>query len=303
MKIKDYVYKILQILGVWCLLATAIHAQTVEPVPFERPNVMAFHLTSQFVDQVMLIEVALPFSYSFQDKSKIYPVMYFVDGLRHFPLISSNNIQLSFGDEVISPPMIPEVISVGIDFVVPFEQIEYQRLTYFTPTEAIDEDYGSIGGKADQFLDFMRYELKPFIDWKFHTDTTQELFAGHSLGGLLSLYALFTQSDIFEKFIAASPSNYWDDEVIYDFEEAYYANNPSQREYLFMSVGSREDPWGITMDYVKRLGRQINDHNYKNLAFKKKVFWGHNHGSVVVNAYARGARFVFRNLLKNSKRR
>ena len=265
-------------------------AQTVEVVPFERPNVIAFQLTSEYVEHVMLVEVALPISYS---AGNTYPVMYFTDGLIHFPLLTSSNFLLSLGDETFSPAWIPEVISVGIDFVVPLDELDRTRLEYFTPTETVDEDFGLIGGGADRFLDFMRYELKPFIDATFQADTEQELFAGHSLGGLLSLYTLFTQPDLFEKFIAASPSAYWDEEVIYDFEQAYFASGPTELETLYMTVGTAEDPFGITLDYVLRLARQIRNHQYPNMTFGRRAFRGHNHSSVVAPAYASGARFVF----------
>lgn len=287
----DIYYSFLAICTTLMLQVAPAFALSVEPVAFERPNVLAFHLQSQILEQPMLVEVMLPLSYG-SDASRNYPVMYVVDGLMNFPLVSTSNLNQGLSYD---PPM-PEVITVGIDFIETDSVRDFKRAEYFTPVESEDEDYGRVGGKADQYIDFLNHELKQFIHATFTVDTEREVLGGHSLAGLLSLYTLFTKPDSFDAYIAASPSIYWADEAIFDIEKNYVDEEASSKAVLFMSVGTAEDPWGITLDYVSRMAERIKERSYHCKKFKMKKFRRENHSSVIGPAFKEGGRFVFRKL-------
>jgi hypothetical protein len=68
-----------------------------------------------------------------------------------------------------------------------------------------------------------------------------------------------------------------------------------------MGIGSHEDPWGITLDYFRRLARQINRHDYENLSLRKKIFRGDNHTSVIAPAYEKGARISFQEVRESAR--
>lgn len=271
--------------------APAAFAQSVEEVPFSRPNVVSFHLQSQILGQAMLVEIMLPLSYG-MDATRTYPTMYITDSLTNFPIVSTGNLMQGLS---YNPPM-PEVITVGVDFIEIDGVRDFKRADYYTPVEINDEDFGLVGGKANQYIDFLKYELQPFIQSAFAVDTEKEVFGGHSLGGLLSLYVLFTQPDLFDGYVAASPSVYWGDEVIFDYERDYSLAHADNKTALFMSVGTVEDPFGITLDYVNRLADRICDRTYPAMKFRMKRFRGENHNSVIAPAFAKGGRFVYRKL-------
>ena len=282
----------LPILAIMVLAAgPAAFAQSVENVPFSRPNVVSFHLHSQILGQAMLVEIMLPLSYG-TDATRTYPTMYITDSLTNFPIVSTGNLMQGLSYD---PPM-PEVITVGVDFIEIDGVRDFKRADYYTPVETIDEDFGPVGGKADQYIDFLNYELKPFIQSAFAVDTGKEVFGGHSLGGLLSLYVLFTQPDLFDGYVAASPSVYWANEVIFDYERNFSLTHGDTRTALFMSVGTAEDPFGITLDYVNRMADRLCDQAYPTMKFRMKRFRGENHNSVIAPAFARGGRFVYRKL-------
>lgn len=285
-----YIFVLLLSIG---LLGTTepTNAQSVEPVSFARPNVVSFHLHSQILGQPMLVEIMLPLSYG-SDSERTYPVMYITDGLVTFPLLGVSNLLQGISYD----PAIPEVITVGVDFIEIDSVRDFKRLDYYTPVQDEDEEFGLVGGKADQYIDFLNYELKPFIQAAFAVDTDREIFGGHSMGGLLSLYMLFTQPDSFDAYIAASPSIYWGNEVIFNYERDYFLSHPVTPTALFMSVGRAEDPWGVALDYVGRMAKKIRRRPYPAMAFKMKRFAGENHTSVIAPAFAKGARFVFRHV-------
>jgi len=66
-----------------------------------------------------------------------------------------------------------------------------------------------LSGGAANFLSFINYELIPYVDKSYSTDTAKRTLMGHSLGGYFTLYALscnWRSKGSFNRYIAASPS-------------------------------------------------------------------------------------------------
>ena len=102
--------------------------------------------------------------------------------------------------------LIPETIVINI------ETYEYG---YLTPT-SVERDLS--WGKADQFLQFFKEDLFPFIDSTYRTVPYRLLYSG-AIGGVLPVYAILAKPDIFNAGIAAIP---W---IIYDNENRYMINS------------------------------------------------------------------------------
>ncbi|WP_233568075.1 alpha/beta hydrolase [Cohnella faecalis] len=64
-------------------------------------------------------------------------------------------------------------------------------------------------GGADRFLDFLEFELFPFVGTRFEVDSARQTIFGHSLGGLFVLHALFARTGLFANYAAGSPSIWW----------------------------------------------------------------------------------------------
>ncbi|MEX1187785.1 MAG: alpha/beta hydrolase-fold protein [Bacteroidia bacterium] len=81
-----------------------------------------------------------------------------------------------------------------------------QRIDEYCPW--VNTAYG--GGEGDEYVDFIRNTLKPFVDSQYRTltDASSTGIAGSSLGGLISMYAAAKYPDTFGKAGIFSPA-YW----------------------------------------------------------------------------------------------
>ncbi len=150
------------------------------------------------------IYVYLPPNFSFSYGTR-YPVLYMHDGQNLFDPSRSTFGQTWEMEEtlndLISRKLIPPIIVVGIDNT-PDRTQEYTHVL---------EPSRSIGGSANEYLDFIVYDLKPYIDKVFPTAKGRKTtgIMGSSLGGLVSLYAGAIHQDTFGLIGAMSPSVWW----------------------------------------------------------------------------------------------
>ena len=154
------------------------------------------------------------------------------------------------------------------------------------------EGMGENGG-ADKFLDFMKTELFPFIEKNYRAESDNRTIMGCSLGGLITLYTLFTHSDMFTGYVAASPSL----PSLSKYEEAFSKKQLTKPVRVYMTVGDVE---GRTPDF-ERFAGSMKSKNYKNVQVRSKVLENTGHSGTKSETYTRGLQFVFeRNQLKLS---
>ncbi|WP_167607814.1 alpha/beta hydrolase-fold protein [Maribellus sediminis] len=146
--------------------------------------------------------VHLPVNY--EKSADNYPVLFITDGDEHFYLASGLIEFMS------SQFMIPEFIVVAV--------FHKDRNHDLTPTHSLTDIYGfesdaaKISGGGEKLLQFMEQELIPQIESKYRASSYRVL-AGHSLGGLLCVYAYLNYSHLFKGFISMDPALNWDDFV------------------------------------------------------------------------------------------
>jgi len=162
------------------------------------------------------VEIWLPPDYD-EDNAKGYAVLYMHDGQNLF------EAQKAFAgvdwgmDKTITAlceeKQIPPTIVVGI-WNTPERLYEYlpQRPFYGTHStllrRRVIKRYGA-APISDNYLRFLVYELKPFVDSHYHTHPDREstFVMGSSMGGLISLYAICEYPQIFAG--AGCLSNHW----------------------------------------------------------------------------------------------
>lgn len=102
------------------------------------------------------------------------------------------------------------VIFVGIDSQL--------RNDEYTPWQmpALFKDW-SFGGKGDEYLNYVYQELVPYIksSYRITHDPKGLALGGVSLGGLISLYAMYKTNPIFDNFILISASVWFKDFIDY----------------------------------------------------------------------------------------
>ncbi|MEU8346989.1 alpha/beta hydrolase-fold protein [Spirillospora sp. NPDC048832] len=113
----------------------------------------------------------------------------------------------------------------------------------FTPTRATsryllgETPYGT--GGAGAMLDLIREEVAPFVESAHSLDPDDRGLGGFSLGGLFTCWALVRRPEGFRRYLAVSPSLWWDDHLLLDGRRAPLADGAGGDVYL--AVGGRED--------------------------------------------------------------
>jgi len=126
-------------------------------------------------------------------------------------------------------------------------------------------------------------EVKPYIDRKYRTSTSPEHtgIIGASLGGLISLYALYRYPDIFGRFGSISGS-FWYEGFIEFVKENRLQNMKSR---IYMDVGSREGAGknNIQREMLIRTGEVYNQFLEQGLPAANCRYWiseGDTHGQL-----------------------
>jgi predicted alpha/beta superfamily hydrolase len=218
-------------------------------------------IRSDILDADRPVHVRLPDGY--EESSDSYPVLYMTDGegidRRAMPIIES----------LIQAGAIPELIVVGIPH-------QGKRGTDLTPTSTADRP-GSGGGEL--FLRFVDEELVPEIEARYRTGSIRLLF-GHSLGGLLSAFALVRDRMSFDGFIASSPVIAWDDWYVRERAAAAFDEPSDWDVFLFLSVGS-EEPERF-LERGREFAAWLEVHAPDELDWSFRVYEGEDHMSAAL---------------------
>ncbi len=248
------------------------------PRVVEMPGTHLLTVHSSIVGRDYDLYVGFPRHYA--DTTRRFPVVYILDGQWDFQLVNAIN-----GGQYYDG-FIPEVILVGITWGGEHPNYDSLRALDLTPTQ-IKQMPSS--GNAAKFLAAIKGELIPYIDSKYRTDKKDRTLMGSSLGGLFTLYTMFKETDLFNRYILTSPSISWDNSVLYTYEESYHAQNTRLPVTLFMAMSSLEGIETIFNNFVDSL----KSRNYKDLRFDTRVIEGMGHSGSKPEGYTRGMQFVF----------
>lgn len=255
--------------------STATHPQ----VEIAGSEVIEFN--SAITGEKYFIYVGLPRSYN--DSDGTYPALFIMDADGSFGTCTEISRLLFLGEEV------PEIIIVGIAYGVSLKEYLFNRQRDYTPT-AVEERAGSGGG--EKFLRFIHDELIPFVETQYRVKKSEKAICGFSYGGLFVLYTLFHNPEMFNGYIAGSPSFYWDNEILFKYEQKYFERSLDLPVKLFMSAGSLENQDG----YIKPLNRFtqiLNSRGYSGLELKSMVIEDETHYSSFGNAFTKGFKWLY----------
>jgi predicted alpha/beta superfamily hydrolase len=271
--------------------------------PVSIPNSEVRTLHSKSVDQEYRILIALPMNYA--ESNDRYPVLYMLDADMVFGWITdlvrsaASTRELGILSSDPFPLYLPNPIIAGIGYPITwFDQPKLWwsiRTRDLTPTPNADDARGlgmegTSGGNAEKFFRFMRDELMPYVDLNYRTDPNDSTIVGHSGGGLFALYVLFHQPETFKRYVASSPSLWWDKNVIFEIEREYASKHTELPAKLFLSVGSLEKQMASNL---KELVKILKRRNYVGLEWESHIFEDEGHFSVGGPAICRGISSVF----------
>lgn len=159
-------------------------------------------LPSTNVGDTYRILVRLPPGYA-ADPARRYPVVFQLDATSFGPEF---DIAAGHASDLAAQGTIPESIVVGVGY--PYDDPLLGGKRGRSRDYVTVRDDGQPGG-IDKFLLFIRQELIPHIDSKYRTDPSARALSGHSLGGFVALYTLYTTarepSPPFGRFVACDP--------------------------------------------------------------------------------------------------
>ncbi|WP_061979051.1 alpha/beta hydrolase [Aureimonas sp. AU20] len=95
-------------------------------------------------------------------------------------------------------------------------------------------------GGSQRFLDFIEGEALPFLDGLARIDPARRTLFGHSFGGLFALHALFSGCEAFSRYVAASPTIYWEGAGLLDSERRFATEHREKDIVIHLSVGEYE---------------------------------------------------------------
>jgi predicted alpha/beta superfamily hydrolase len=196
-------------------------AAAQEPVPPHE----TFTLQSAAVGEVRRINVYTPPGYA-AGRAR-YPVLYMPDGgmEEDFPHLATAV------DSAIRAGEMRPVILVGI------ENTQRRRDMTGPTTVARDSAIAPRVGGSAAFRRFIADELMPQVRRRYRT-TSETAIIGESLAGLFIVETFFLQPELFDTYIALSPSLYWNNEELVRTAAARLRQHPRLRAALYFASAS-----------------------------------------------------------------
>ena len=114
--------------------------------------------------------------------------------------------------------------------------------SYVMPERPNGQPWPKLGG-GDDFLATIEKDVKPLVNGGFPVDQTAETLFGHSLGGLMTLHALMTRPDAFDRYFVSSPSLWVNDRKALRDMEAFLKDDGAAKAPvpLRLTVGTEEE--------------------------------------------------------------
>ena len=129
------------------------------------------------------------------------------------------------------------------------------------------------------------------MEANYRGDPTRRILGGHSLGGLFTLYAMFTDPSLFWGYLAGSPAVTWDNNFTLRQEEEFAKTHKDFPVRLYVAAGGAESLLTPGMTFV----RTFSARNYNGLHCDGRVLESERHAGVKPEFYNRGLRFLFSN--------
>lgn len=226
------------------------------------------------------LSVGLPASYA-KETARRYPVVYVTDGYWDFEKLDAIRGALVF-DKVA-----PEFIIVGLGYAG--ENLDYGRLRAWE-LSPVPLGGSPTTGHAAEFLATIETEIIPFVEREYRTDPAHRVLAGASLGGLFTLYAMYSKPDLFSAWVAVTPAVALNDGWLLGYEQKFAQAGEQLKGRLFASMGENESPGYLSA--ILRYNSRIASRRYPELAYRFRIIDGERHAGMQLESYTRGLRFV-----------
>jgi predicted alpha/beta superfamily hydrolase len=157
-----------------------------------------------------------------------YPVLYLLDADDQF------HPTTGIVRHLVDNGLIPKLLVVGIR--------NTDRWRDLTPAgdENLRNELPTSGG-GERFLQFLKEELAPYIDTRYRTQPYRILI-GHSLGGLMAVYAFLNEPAFFQASMAIDPSLWWNNEALVKQAATFFERHQPVNNYLYLTIDNAFPP-------------------------------------------------------------
>jgi uncharacterized protein len=281
--------RIIKLLVMLLFLAEMIYPQSSEDFVIAKK----FKINSTVLGEERTIYVSTPSGYNNSKDS--YQVLYVIDGVSD--VIGLVKYLSDYG-------VCPKLIIVSIEEVnsvkdmfpskpkyrrgtqptsVWYNKKEDNELKTYRPDEKV--------GEADKYLFFIQTELFPFIEKNYRT-VPYKICCGHSKGGLCVTHAFLSHTDMFNAYIALSPSLYWDDGLIMKTAEEKLADLNFKSRLFYFDIGGDEIP--STIGDAFTFAQIIKTNASSDLRWKLDYLPNESHGSGTALAMINALKFIYK---------
>jgi predicted alpha/beta superfamily hydrolase len=226
------------------------------------------------------LSIGLPASYA-KETGRRYPVVYVTDGYWDFQKLDAIRGGLVF-DKVV-----PEFIIVGLGYAG--ENLDYGRLRAWE-LSPVAFGGGPDTGHAADFLATIETEIIPFVEREYRADPAHRVLAGASLGGLFTLYAMYSKPALFSAWVAVTPAVAVNDGWLLGYEQKFAQAGGELEGRLFASMGENENPGFLAS--ILQYNSRVASRHYPHLAYQFRIIDGERHAGMQMESYTRGLRFV-----------
>jgi predicted alpha/beta superfamily hydrolase len=232
-----------------------------------------FTIDSKILGERRTINVFVPLG-----SSEPLPVLYMPDGgmTEDFPHVVGS-ADVSIKNAVIRPIMI-----VGV-------QNTERRRDLVGPTVIADEiKVAPHAGGADKFRAFLRDELKPLIENRYRT-TGESALIGESLAGLFVVETFLVEPTLFDSYIAASPSVWWNEQTVVRGAAARLGNWTAGHKTLYVATADEE----AMQEGVEILTTALRITHPVGVTWTYEPMPNEHHSTIFPTAALHGIRYAF----------
>lgn len=247
---------------------------------------------SKIYNHDITVQVYLPMGYNeldttfkkipalYKEPRKSYPVLYLLDSDVYFGMASVTARLLQWENKL------PGVIIAGVSYGLSNWWDERQHDYY-----PFHDTVMKVPPEASKYLEMYEKELIPYIESNFKADAGQRILFGHSAGGNLTLYSLFSKPELFHGYISASLSTRYLPEYFSGLEKKYSGERNDMPAKLFLTMGALEQKEG--QPEWQQFINTLKNRDYKNLNVKNIIIEDESHLSSAPISLVKGLEWYF----------
>jgi predicted alpha/beta superfamily hydrolase len=211
-----------------------------------------------------------------------WPAIIFLDGDDQF------RVAVAAHQQAVRAGKAEPLLLVGVGYGASYRSPGNRRIRDYTPS-ALETEAGS--GGADSFLEFLTGTLWPELARRHPVCPDRRGIAGHSLGSLLVLHALFRREPFFDRALASAPSLWWDNRALLCDIQRFQDTGAPLDARLFLGVGDLDSE--SMLGDLEQFEQQLAARPVSGLAVTSSRFANRDHYNVLVDSFTAGLEALY----------